>query len=276
MARRPSPWVRRGGPAGSLGLGRTPVLLWVSEPGCPAPRHAPDCLPSLPSLLERRGAVPCQTGGEPEHPQQLPAAQPGRRLRLPHQEVALCSCLRGLGGQDGSEPCSGGLRAFLQSWLPAFLAVPTSDPCTGSGLRLARGPGVRVGTGTGAPGDSKGQGLVWERRVGREEQGSLSARLQCSCTLASHPSIPTMLSVHCEQLNKTGFPTVHAVVLLEGTMNLTGETQPLVEQLMMVKRMQVERGCLLLPLRVGCGTRAWLQLSAGPGPRVRAQLRGAA
>ncbi|XP_070083456.1 mediator of RNA polymerase II transcription subunit 24 isoform X4 [Equus przewalskii] len=51
-------------------------------------------------------------------------------------------------------------------------------------------------------------------------------------------SIPTMLSVHSEQLHKTGFPTVHAVVLLEGTMNLTGETQPLVEQLMMVKRMQ--------------------------------------
>uniref|UniRef100_A0A663MQ05 Mediator of RNA polymerase II transcription subunit 24 n=1 Tax=Athene cunicularia TaxID=194338 RepID=A0A663MQ05_ATHCN len=51
-------------------------------------------------------------------------------------------------------------------------------------------------------------------------------------------SIPTMLSVHSEQLNKTGFPTVHAVVLLEGTMNLTGDTQPLVEQLMMVKRMQ--------------------------------------
>ncbi|XP_045155638.1 mediator of RNA polymerase II transcription subunit 24 isoform X2 [Echinops telfairi] len=51
-------------------------------------------------------------------------------------------------------------------------------------------------------------------------------------------SIPTMLSVHSERLHKTGFPTVHAVVLLEGTMNLTGETQPLVEQLMMVKRMQ--------------------------------------
>ncbi|XP_062814387.1 mediator of RNA polymerase II transcription subunit 24 isoform X2 [Anolis carolinensis] len=51
-------------------------------------------------------------------------------------------------------------------------------------------------------------------------------------------SIPTMLSVHSEQLNKTGFPTVHAVVLLEGTMNLTGDPHPLVEQLMMVKRMQ--------------------------------------
>lgn len=48
-----------------------------------------------------------------------------------------------------------------------------------------------------------------------------------------------MLSVHSEQLHKTGFPTVHALILLEGTMNLTGETQPLVEQLMMVKRMQV-------------------------------------
>lgn len=57
-----------------------------------------------------------------------------------------------------------------------------------------------------------------------------------------------MLSVHSEQLHKTGFPTVHAVVLLEGTMNLTGETQPLVEQLMMVKRMQVGgQGCFSVP-----------------------------
>ncbi|XP_069490878.1 mediator of RNA polymerase II transcription subunit 24 isoform X3 [Ambystoma mexicanum] len=59
-------------------------------------------------------------------------------------------------------------------------------------------------------------------------------------------SIPTMLCVHSEQFNKTEFPTVHAVVLLEGTMNLTGETQPLVEQLMMVKRMQ----CIPAPLFV--------------------------
>lgn len=51
-----------------------------------------------------------------------------------------------------------------------------------------------------------------------------------------------MLSVRSEQLHETGFPTVHAVVLLEGTMNLTGEIQPLVEQLMMVKRMQVGPG----------------------------------
>ncbi|XP_004608799.1 mediator of RNA polymerase II transcription subunit 24 isoform X2 [Sorex araneus] len=51
-------------------------------------------------------------------------------------------------------------------------------------------------------------------------------------------SIPTMLSVRSPPLHKTSFPTVHAVVLLEGTMNLTGEMQPLVEQLMMVKRMQ--------------------------------------
>ncbi|CAO2645171.1 Mediator of RNA polymerase II transcription subunit 24 [Lemmus lemmus] len=51
-------------------------------------------------------------------------------------------------------------------------------------------------------------------------------------------SIPTMLSVRSEQLHKTGFPTIHALILLEGTMNLTGEMQPLVEQLMMVKRMQ--------------------------------------
>ncbi|KAM8943199.1 mediator of RNA polymerase II transcription subunit 24 isoform 2-T3 [Lycaon pictus] len=58
-------------------------------------------------------------------------------------------------------------------------------------------------------------------------------------------SIPTMLAVHSEQLHKTGYPTVHAVVLLEGTMNLTGETQPLVEQLMMVKRMQIWKACFV-------------------------------
>ncbi|XP_043820399.1 mediator of RNA polymerase II transcription subunit 24-like [Dromiciops gliroides] len=56
--------------------------------------------------------------------------------------------------------------------------------------------------------------------------------------MISTSSIPIMLSMHSEQLPKTGFPTVYAVVLLEGTMNLTGEMQPLVEQLMMVKRMQ--------------------------------------
>lgn len=61
-----------------------------------------------------------------------------------------------------------------------------------------------------------------------------------------------MLSMHSEQLHKTGFPTVHAVVLLEGTMNLTGETQPLVEQLMLVKRMQVGgQGGALSPQRAG-------------------------
>ncbi|CAM9840108.1 unnamed protein product [Bubo scandiacus] len=63
-------------------------------------------------------------------------------------------------------------------------------------------------------------------------------RSQADSCVSLIKSIPTMLSVHSEQLNKTGFPTVHAVVLLEGTMNLTGDTQPLVEQLMMVKRMQ--------------------------------------
>lgn len=97
-------------------------------------------------------------------------------------------------------------------------------------------------------------------------------------------SIPTMLSVHSEQLNKTGFPTVHAVVLLEGTMNLTGETQPLVEQLMMVKRMQVQKWHLVLLLRVAWGLQdqglaaalCCVPPCAGPGPRVWAQLQGAA
>lgn len=51
-------------------------------------------------------------------------------------------------------------------------------------------------------------------------------------------SIPAMLSLQADPPSRTLFPSVHALVMLEGTMNLTGETQPLVEQLMMVKRMQ--------------------------------------
>uniref|UniRef100_H3D5N2 Mediator of RNA polymerase II transcription subunit 24 n=1 Tax=Tetraodon nigroviridis TaxID=99883 RepID=H3D5N2_TETNG len=50
--------------------------------------------------------------------------------------------------------------------------------------------------------------------------------------------IPTMLAVQCDQPVHALFPSVHAFIMLEGTMNLTGETQPLVEQLMMIKRMQ--------------------------------------
>lgn len=79
-----------------------------------------------------------------------------------------------------------------------------------------------------------------------------------------------MLSVRSEQLNKTGFPTVHAVVLLEGTMNLTGEIQPLVEQLMMVKRMQVQKWCLILVdwghLLLGTGGSCLCALQRIPSP----------
>ncbi|XP_064421428.1 mediator of RNA polymerase II transcription subunit 24 isoform X3 [Latimeria chalumnae] len=64
----------------------------------------------------------------------------------------------------------------------------------------------------------------------------LRTRLEDCTSLVK--GIPLMLSVHTEQLNKTTFPTIHAVIILEGTMNLTSEIQPLVEQLMMVKRMQ--------------------------------------
>lgn len=52
-------------------------------------------------------------------------------------------------------------------------------------------------------------------------------------------SIIQMLSVPCDPQSHASFPSVHAFIMLEGTMNLTGETQPLVEQLMMIKRMQV-------------------------------------
>ena len=48
-----------------------------------------------------------------------------------------------------------------------------------------------------------------------------------------------MLSVQSDPPLHTSFPSVHAFIMLEGTMNLTGDTQPLVEQLMMIKRMQV-------------------------------------
>lgn len=48
-----------------------------------------------------------------------------------------------------------------------------------------------------------------------------------------------MLSIQCESPVDESYPSVHAFIMLEGTMNLTGEIQPLVEQLMMIKRMQV-------------------------------------
>nr|XP_033773655.1 mediator of RNA polymerase II transcription subunit 24 isoform X1 [Geotrypetes seraphini] len=67
---------------------------------------------------------------------------------------------------------------------------------------------------------------------------NLALQDQLEECIALIKSIPSLLSIRSEQLNKTEFPTVHAVVLLEGTMNLTGDIQPLVEQLMMVKRMQ--------------------------------------
>ncbi|KAJ7985023.1 hypothetical protein DPEC_G00360830 [Dallia pectoralis] len=51
-------------------------------------------------------------------------------------------------------------------------------------------------------------------------------------------SIPTMLSMRPDPPHRASFPSVHAFIMLEGTMNLTGETQPLVEQLMIIKRMQ--------------------------------------
>uniref|UniRef100_A0A671WA33 Mediator of RNA polymerase II transcription subunit 24 n=1 Tax=Sparus aurata TaxID=8175 RepID=A0A671WA33_SPAAU len=57
-------------------------------------------------------------------------------------------------------------------------------------------------------------------------------------TLCDFLSITQMLSVPCDPQSHASFPSVHAFIMLEGTMNLTGETQPLVEQLMMIKRMQ--------------------------------------
>uniref|UniRef100_A0A8C9R3N3 Mediator of RNA polymerase II transcription subunit 24 n=2 Tax=Scleropages formosus TaxID=113540 RepID=A0A8C9R3N3_SCLFO len=53
-----------------------------------------------------------------------------------------------------------------------------------------------------------------------------------------HSVIPQMLAVQSDPPQHTNFPSVHAFIMLEGTMNLTGEIQPMVEQLMMIKRMQ--------------------------------------
>ncbi|KAG7507024.1 hypothetical protein JOB18_022331 [Solea senegalensis] len=65
---------------------------------------------------------------------------------------------------------------------------------------------------------------------------TLRTKLEESLSLVK--GIPVMLSVQCEAPLHASFPSVHAFIMLEGTMNLTGETQPLVEQLMMIKRMQ--------------------------------------
>ncbi|KAA8581727.1 hypothetical protein FQN60_003308 [Etheostoma spectabile] len=65
---------------------------------------------------------------------------------------------------------------------------------------------------------------------------TLRTKLEESLSLVK--SIPLMLSEQSDPRFHASFPSVHAFVMLEGTMNLTGETQPLVEQLMMIKRMQ--------------------------------------
>lgn len=65
---------------------------------------------------------------------------------------------------------------------------------------------------------------------------ALRTKLEESLSLVK--SIPLMLSVQCDPPVRASFPSVHTFIMLEGTMNLTGETQPLVEQLMMIKRMQ--------------------------------------
>ncbi|XP_054860799.1 mediator of RNA polymerase II transcription subunit 24 isoform X1 [Amphiprion ocellaris] len=103
---------------------------------------------------------------------------------------------------------------------------------------------------------TKNRALVHIARL--EEQGSWSnveqAVLKVTDALSSVPnqtmrtkleeslslvkSIPLLLSVQCDPPVRASFPSVHAFIMLEGTMNLTGETQPLVEQLMMIKRMQ--------------------------------------
>ncbi|XP_034414157.1 mediator of RNA polymerase II transcription subunit 24 isoform X3 [Cyclopterus lumpus] len=72
--------------------------------------------------------------------------------------------------------------------------------------------------------------------LGSVPNQTLRTKLEESVSLVK--SIPMMLSEQSEPKFHASFPSVHAFIMLEGTMNLTGETQPLVEQLMMIKRMQ--------------------------------------
>ncbi|KAM4525034.1 mediator of RNA polymerase II transcription subunit 24 [Odontesthes bonariensis] len=72
--------------------------------------------------------------------------------------------------------------------------------------------------------------------LGSVSNEALKTKLEESLLLVKN--IPVMLSVQCDPPDHASFPSVHAFIMLEGTMNLTGEIQPLVEQLMMIKRMQ--------------------------------------
>ncbi|KAJ3607700.1 hypothetical protein NHX12_024751 [Muraenolepis orangiensis] len=65
---------------------------------------------------------------------------------------------------------------------------------------------------------------------------TLKSKLEESVSLVK--GIPHMLTAQSDPPAQPSFPSVHAFIMLEGTMNLTGETPPLVEQLMMIKRMQ--------------------------------------
>ncbi|XP_068439933.1 mediator of RNA polymerase II transcription subunit 24 [Clinocottus analis] len=72
--------------------------------------------------------------------------------------------------------------------------------------------------------------------LGSVPNQTLRTNLEESVSLVK--GIPMMLFEQSEPKFHPSFPSVHAFIMLEGTMNLTGETQPLVEQLMMIKRMQ--------------------------------------
>ncbi|XP_030196271.1 mediator of RNA polymerase II transcription subunit 24 isoform X1 [Gadus morhua] len=72
--------------------------------------------------------------------------------------------------------------------------------------------------------------------IGSVTNQTLKSKLEESVSLVK--GIPHMLTAQSPPPAQPSFPSVHAFIMLEGTMNLTGETQPLVEQLMMIKRMQ--------------------------------------
>ncbi|TNN39526.1 Mediator of RNA polymerase II transcription subunit 24 [Liparis tanakae] len=158
-----------------------------------------------------------------------------------------------------AEECIGLCRALLGvvvwllqgcAWYCERLREPGSSAGTEASLRACQERLYSLMS------SSKNRALVHIARL--EEQGSWSnveqSVLKVTEGLGSIPnqtlrtkveesvslvkSIPMMLSEQSEPKFHASFPSVHAFIMLEGTMNLTGETQPLVEQLMMIKRMQ--------------------------------------
>ncbi|XP_075922197.1 mediator of RNA polymerase II transcription subunit 24 isoform X2 [Petromyzon marinus] len=92
---------------------------------------------------------------------------------------------------------------------------------------------------------------VPECLIGVNIQDEVRTHLEDSILIIK--GIPSLLTIHEEHSYKTEYPTVHALVTLEGTMNLTADGQPLMEHLLLVKKMQrIPMQYLLLEVWKAC------------------------